>query len=520
MTHFSLLDVNRIYSCSNCSKIQSHCVEHELFGHFCLSLKNFELQLKEATEDEYWKVFLRPLRRYRFELCAAPLPFNHPQLSKPSTVVLLKKHLSLCQSLYPNLAISADDVFSQFIGLTQSANNPMQDFIAEKLYHKFWTKDITLVVKESRLIPFIKETGLTKNLGLRNIKVLMPSQLRGCTSYDMLIFVGPVRWFPEYVFSAPRAPEIQILHYSWIRDKWKLEPVFLNSQNVTETKPVLPPVSKPKDMSNATGIKESIHLEPEDLLLPSIWRQIVDKPCSSQEDEDIEARLFALEGEAAVFLANESRAIVIELEEDGESKVKRIPVADIELGMFILLRTVGGGDYIVPLADRLLGEKAQRLRELQKLWKNRLRNAVTSSSLLTVSKNLVKLGSPLAINQQNIRNWMSDSLIRPHDDKDFNAILQFVGLGEKLNEFQESARLIDSAHRRAGRHISKLLFHQVCNADLHKLEQMGQMKFELDEADGGSMTAFRVVDVAPELKRIPASKVAQVLELQAEINNG
>jgi hypothetical protein len=45
------------------------------------------------------------------------------------------------------------------------------------------------------------------------------------------------------------------------------------------------------------------------------------------------------------------------------------------------------------------------------------------------------------------------------------------------------------------------------------------MTFELDEVDSGSMTAFRVVDIDPELRMIPASKIAQLFELDFEGNN-
>jgi hypothetical protein len=185
--------------------------------------------------------------------------------------------------------------------------------------------------------------------------------------------------------------------------------------------------------------------------------------------------------------------------------------------MFILLRTSGGGDYIVPVANRILknsGEDVEKIRNLQQEWKGRLKLAVKCQSLQAVSQNLVKQGSQIAKNELNIRNWMSELSIKPRKEKDFEAILKFIGLRDRCNEFYEAAYLLDTAHRSAGKHIRKLLLQEVCNADLTQLEQLGSMEFELEQAEGGSMTAFRVVDIAPGIHNVPVSKTAHILKIR------
>lgn len=512
MTHIYLSDVNKIYSLSSHFQMKHQPVKHHDFGMFCLLLRKFERQLSEAAKDDYWKNFLQLLRRYRFDLCAAPLPFNHPTVYSPENSKFLRKQLARCQFIYPDLLASASDIVNCVESLSQLDSNPLLDF----LENDWQFEKVALLLKESRLIPVVEKILATRP-GLQRIELVVPSQLRGSTCYKNLVVIGPTRWFPEYVFSAPRASAIQVVHYSWIRDKWTLKPVFIGSENMPESEPESSPVPERKEDNSTTGIEVVVkYLEPEELLPPSInWSQIAEGSLQSVglDQEDIEARLFLLEGGAAVFLDVNAKAIVIDLEEDGESQVKRLPVTDIEPGMFILLRTSGGGDYIISLANRILGEEAQRLRGLQKLWKIRLRNAVKSTGLQAVSKNLVKLGSQLAKNELNVRNWMSDSSIKPRNYMDFDAILRFVGLGDRVKEFHEAACLLDGVHRRAGKYIRKLLIHQVCSSDLHELKQLGRMDFELDEVDGGSMTVFRVVDIAPELNMILASKIAQPFEL-------
>jgi hypothetical protein len=236
-------------------------------------------------------------------------------------------------------------------------------------------------------------------------------------------------------------------------------------------------------------------------------------------EEYVEAHLFLLEGETAVFIDANTQQHIIDLQADGEHQVKKIPVTNIEPDMFIILRTSGGGDYIIPLANWFLGEKAQHFRELQELWKIRLKHQVRMSGLNGVSWKLNNLGSKLATKKHNIRNWMSYRNIRPENDKDFNAILKLVGLADRLNEFHEAAHSIENAHIKAGHHIRKLLLEEVRKSNLKQLEQQGKINFQLSEAYSGSMTAFRVVEINTETTRIPYSKIAHPFQLDSEFIN-
>jgi hypothetical protein len=222
-----------------------------------------------------------------------------------------------------------------------------------------------------------------------------------------------------------------------------------------------------------------------------------------------------LERNYAVFLDSEGSTTVIELASNGKPVIEEIPVRDIESGRFIPLRNGGGGDLIVLFANRILGPKAEPTRTLQKEWKDRLRQQIDSSSIHSIASSLAKLGSSKAANISNVRNWISESLIRPDDDSDFHAILRLVGLQDRKDEFLEAAKLIDSAHRRAGHEIRKRLLKKlVLEAKLDELKQLGFMTFELEEGDDSSMTVFRVVDVDPNLHDLTISQIAKPFETE------
>lgn len=127
------------------------------------------------------------------------------------------------------------------------------------------------------------------------------------------------------------------------------------------------------------------------------------------EYENVEAVCIFLEGDLAVLIeASEgAKTLVIDPDEDSNNCIARIFVKDIK-SVFILVRTGGGGDYIVPVADKIMGDQAPQTREYQRSWKESLRNYVKRIGLLKKQALIcsLSLGSYLA-NETNVRNWMS-----------------------------------------------------------------------------------------------------------------
>lgn len=513
MRRMSLPDADGVYRCSRSVKIARHWLKHETFGHFCIALRKFERTLGDAVQDDYdyWKFFLRPLRRYRFECCAGPFPFNHPTVCPPKMVTSLRSGLSHCEMSYPDFAASAMELVDNINGLSNSGANPILDFLTELSTTDEQVKT-ALLLKESRLIPSVEKV-LAVHERLRHVELVSPSQLRGPTCYPRLVVIGPARWFPPYVFSSPRSQAVHVVYYDWVKDSWKPEPVFIATPpQAADNAPSRSPIQERRP-------SEAEQISAEEILPTVDWNQITkgfSSPASTEEtQEEVEAFLFLLEGGFAVCLDADASAMVIDFDEDEESWANRMAVKNIKADMFLLLRTEGGGDSIIPVADRIMGQEAAPARECQRNWKSRLRRAVRINGLFETSIHLLDLESEKA-DEGNVRNWMSDRTIKPRDYKDFSAIMKLVGLADKTLEYWNTMQVIDSAHRKAGRYIRKLLLKQVLSADLRKLEQLGKMEFELPQADGGSMTAFRVTGISPESMRVPASQIGHPFKLESE----
>ncbi|MBC7341778.1 MAG: hypothetical protein H5U02_04930 [Clostridia bacterium] len=531
MRYLTLLEASRIYTCSSRFKMARHVVKHPELHGFCITLRNFERMLGEEAKDIFWRALLQRLRRYRFEVCAAPLPFNHPAVYTAKLMDLLNRAVSECRMIYPSFLHPLQDLATRIKRLAESGANPLLEFL-DGFCAKSHSEETALLLREPRLIPFTEKT-LSENTVLRNLSLVNAHQLRGEARYDRIITIGPVRWFPEYVLGAPRATEIHIVCYRWIMDKWEPQSVFVSHYSSDYGEKV--------SQRNYKGGIGKTAIEPETLsvdsyldsdeLLPKInWEEISARlsrvpvgDTAGTSQETVDAKLFLLEGGAAVFLDENARVLVIDLEEDEddnetqETRVKRIQASGIQPGMYILLRTSGGGEYIIPVADRILDKLAYRARQSQRHWKELLRSAVYSRGLQEVVNALRALGCTRA-NEVNIRNWMSMRNIRPQAYRDFVAIMKFLKLEEKIQEYWKLARAVDDAHKRAGFYIRKLLLKQVLTANLDDLEKTGKMDFELPEADGGSLTAFRVTDISPGQYTVPVTRIGHPFERDEDGN--
>lgn len=503
MRLFTVDHTGKIYDISDSCRINSRSLCNreleDLYKHY----RSLRRSLRGSPEEDYWRGFFAPVRKYLFTVCAAPVPPNNPWVYDPSLADFLRDYIKEAEQAGAAVIDEARGLIERFEAMSESGGNPIAQLV-EEYFEDASERKFTLLLKEKGLVKPTQKA--LEGWGRRRLRMITPADLRGGECFDAIIAFGPVNYFPEFVYSAPRAYEILVLYYDFFRFR-------------------LPP--KSYFIKNATGqpdyeVAQTWHEISEEtaLILPEIdWDRIKKEGLgavpSERGPEDVEAKLFLLEGGKAVFVDVEegSKALVIDPYADEGQNIMREYTKDIKPGMFILLRTSGGGDYIVPLADRILGEdQATQVRELQRDWKQRLRSIVDTEGIQEVSSALLRRGSKLA-SEQNLRNWMSYRSIKTRERSDFSAVMDLVGLHEKTDEYWEALRAIDQAHRMAGQHIRKLLIEKARRLDMGELVRMGTIVFELQDKDSGSLTAFRVLDISSDTTMVAPHQISQPFEV-------
>ena len=500
--YVTLEQATHLYTCAQVQFVL-HTVQDDRFLKLTRLIKSLDRELGERISDEVWRGFRGSLRRYLFSISSAPIPFA--TLKEESWFGALPSKLSLLRSLYPETGDVLREVGSLLHSLSQSHENPMMDKLLE--IGGVIDGNASLLIKEPRLVQAAEEA--LASAGLKQLKVITPQILTTPEGHVRLIVIGAFRWFPQFVFTAPRAPKIDLVGFKGVVDRPRVEEAFAGSIRSGDAKPAYQGVFG-EDSSDFCYADELVPCINWDRAVQGLLTRVQ----RTSEEEEIEARLVVLAGGRGVFLDAGGQVLAIKLQTNGagdETHQDWINVEMLEPGMALLLRTAGGGDLIVPTADKVLGYQAVELRVRQSEWKGLLRQNVLKLGMKEVCRTLKHYGSTRA-DSWNVRGWMSHRSIKPQNYEDFLAITRLISAEETTQVLWENACRITAAHQKAGQHIRARLLKEVRKADLRDLRRLGRLDFQLPEEDGGSITAFVVQSIETKHYNIPASHIGQVFE--------
>jgi hypothetical protein len=499
-----LHNVDRRHQASERSSLYRHTAHHGPFADLSFSITELQRALGENARDEtFWAPLFREWKRFRYLASVLPLPFNSPILWSDEAKNLCSRKLKVVHQVASSSEAETAEKIDQALNeLRQSDDSPLRDLLANCLSEQ-GPGESAILLQDSR---HLKEVGssLLEVVGTSTTPVLSPAQLKDSNNFDRLYLFGPSKWYQLPLLAAPRADELHVLQYNWLHDTNKTTPVFDGTKETG---------FKGKQFQLVRGVRHSVRVLEDDEMRPSHdWHTILRAAARKSEDDfdDVEAKLYLLEDCHGVFYEDDSRVLALDIE---VGDLERIAVQELERGMYLALRTEGGGDYMVELADLILEEVYPQARELQKVWKIGLRDIIRRRGLTAVGQALTKRGA-IRSSPQNVRNWVSSKTIRPDSDNDFKAILFYTGLRDEAQKYLDAARAIDSAHRRAARRIRRRLISEVHKADFSQLELKGRLDFELPGSEGGKLTLFRIRDVSPEAVSVASWQVGKPFRLE------
>lgn len=524
----NLSSVTDLYSLQARATLSEIVVEHEEFEEFCGRLQDL-VKATPALDDESWTDPLRKLRHYRFDQCAAPIGFGNAGVMDQQKLDDLERDLRLCLLSYENFSKDASTIIECVKKLVQANDNPLFRKITECLDIRHRT---AILLKEARHITLLGDIA-KGNPVWQTVQIVSQQQLaKRNITFDRLICIGKSSWFNEFVFRTPRATETLVIRYSWLDDSdCRRRPIFNGWKDLRFKLEKVKKLSEGKDqvfsIGSSTVRKRNWELSDEDLI-PKFDLAVVAKRFQSGNAtndpeafrEDVQARLLELEGGRGTFVESDSRGILaITLDEYSNGKVERIPINSAEPGMFLLIRGDSDSDeeYIIPIADRILGKKADKLRRFQRGWKAKLRGVVNANGIKHTIQKLKEAGSTKA-SETNLRNWLWYRNIRTDEPADFFAIMRTIEMGDIEKACWGYAKEIDSAHRRAGRKIRQELLRQIRETDMNDLEQLGEMRFELEGIGGRPMLAVRILRISDFVSSVAPQNVNRLFDLEENLN--
>lgn len=514
--------LTKIYNNSHRCNIIRHNIAYDELYHISVTLKLLRNSLGSEAEEEYWRQILGPIRRFIFALCSIPLP--------PVTIATafgidwdkLNHRVRLCQQLYPDFHASLAELVQKLRNLTGDSSflAPLESLCIDDTR-------VSAVINISRMNKYV-EKYFNEITTLQKIEIVSARQLREFHICDRLVTFGPCKWAPEHIFLSPHAHEIHVINFDWLQDQWKPSSVFASNSQSVKNRSVshclgrLPGIINKSEQ--AFRSEDLPSLNSLDLLPPTpTFRKEMLHDAGwepSRNEELTPARFCHLAGERAVFVSADDNAAQFVIDLSSPSKpIKRVPAGELEPDMYLLLRTAGGGDFLIPLANRILGRIANERRKQQTEWKSQLISTakkqfgeLNRGALASAVSNYLSSNGLLQASPANVFYWMSARSIRPSKKEAFIAILEYSGIQNKSEELWEAMEEIDRAHRRAGHTIRKMLLYRISTTSLEPLKRDGEMVFDLGEQDGGSISAFQIINISEDEFDIPINLIGSLLD--------
>ncbi|MGC9030015.1 MAG: hypothetical protein ACP5LD_10135 [Desulfomonilaceae bacterium] len=515
-------------------------MEHPTLEQFSTTLSRFIEDNTEVLKDFYWRHIIGFFKRQRYFMMSTPLSFRFLGMRESENAAIVERRIGHAPYVFPDLADDATSILALYKRLTLEDGNPLTIAFHEHICLSEASAPIAILLRDGRWITSV-EKMFSETLVFQDVHVVSPEALKGKTCYDTIFCVGPAKWFPDYVFFGGRASTINLYYYAWLGDRSPGHETFLvPTVKIKRKKPEILYVKDDRQL-NLTRYPQNESVDAH-TVIPEVDLQMVRERMRQASDPteqgglyEVDAKLFVLEGDAMVMLesSDNAKSYVIdpisfdsnsEDEEDDsddklgefteEAGVIRINTADIQPGMFLLIRTSGGGDYIAPIADNILGKYAPQCRSVQREWKRRLKEKIIEfGGIDETVERLRHLGSEKA-NHTNLRNWTAERTICTRDRTDFFAIMRLIGLEDQKEKFWEISQKIHSAHTEAGFLIRRILLDKIKHANLGELERKGRMDFSFDDTDNSNMAVIRVKSIVDEHFSVPESSLGKLLEGQ------
>lgn len=495
MKSASLSQADAYYQLATAARLSWRSMDCPSLGFFAEAVFRLsQLARRYGSDDAGWREFLYPARRARNIATTVPLRFSDPDLGLAPLVTRLEGSLRAL-AVYGGeeagrLGGEAVDAARALLALDDA---PLADAILQSTLPSYgdparMTHGILIPIPEFTLPvqEFLDALGRG-----RTLHVLSAQDIVAVKPLARLIVVGPLHWYRgrQFVLTSPRAPEIVVLKWAWYKEAGPSTQVLEGSRGAAGIKVRAVPI--------VTAI---LGIAPEEERSEVDWKAVseeLSRPGETDPLEPVAARAAVLAGRHGVLLPEngDRRVWLLDPQAPAEHRVTPVDVSDLEPGHVIVLRTAGGGDLIVPLADEILGVDAPALRGLQHRWKEGLRSWASGQRGLASAAAELKRRGCAAASPQNLQNWLAERSLRTENRQDWQVLMAAASLEADAQTIWTAMGRLHGAHSEAGLSIGRRLREMANSQPLDTLAATGRQVFRL--ARGGSLTAFRVEGFSP-----------------------
>ena len=303
--------------------------------------------------------------------------------------------------------------------------------------------------------------------------------------------VGPPRFFPSSLVTAPMTETLNFVFPAWYADrKLPRSPLAAWAEGgirIRGTEFLIGDTSEPQAASAEEGVDE------EALLPQAAWIPPDASPREPGPDE-VTARCVYLSGGYRMWLDDDGERIrAVDPSQPGGGRVVNIGIDEVRPGVYLLLRdgpTERRALYEVAL--QLLGPQREPVEDSQARWKGALKDRLERLGRTAVLRQLAEAG---VLTLDRVPAWTEPLLARPQSNQDFERLLRWLGV--PIHPTYELATALRSQRIKASNKIGDQLEAVLASTDMSRLERDGHLRLELDTEGFRGVIATRVIDISP-----------------------
>jgi hypothetical protein len=332
---------------------------------------------------------------------------------------------------------------------------------------------------------------------------LTPRQFIAGGLWTRAVVVGVSAWYPDALFTAPRAEKAILVHHCWLRDQSAVPGLF----GAAAARPLS--VAMP-EQSVARLVPEIVKPPIEQLNWASI-EPAGGQPKDSDPSDDVPARLVLLAGGFGFYLEDDADRIRgLDPSRTAGKWIRQLPAAGLAPDTIVVLRRAGTErELLRPRVSRLLGDSEPEVRARQAEWKHLLTERLQDDGLGGLRRSL----NMPDLTFQYARYWAGSVSISPHAPT-FVRLLDYLRVPDPT-AYTDAAKKLLNAHLGAGVQLSKDLEALVDDTVVGKLDSSDSVTLSLGTGSGTTqMTLFRVIAVCPDTVTIPAAALRSPMTMK------
>lgn len=326
--------------------------------------------------------------------------------------------------------------------------------------------------------------------------------------------IGPPCFFRSSLVTAPATTAVSFVSPAWFADR--SIPSSAISAYADGAICIRARIFAEGDASEPGSTGDHEIEEVEDDFLPQPAWGTGQSPDREPTSEEVAARKVLLSGNLALWLDDGERIRALDLWQPAGERVIYVDVEAVRPGTFLLLRSGETERRVLyEAAVDLLRNRGPAVDSSQRNWKEKLQIRLSESGYRAVVRELRSHG---VIAAEQARAWTEPNLVRPHNDRGFELLLQWLGV--PIQPTFGQATMLRRALYQASADVREQLEDAVSGADLAVLQQDGHLNLDVKTTGFRGILATRVLAISPHSEivarheaRIPfADRTGQWLE--------